>query len=285
MSTQMTGRTALAAVIGDPVVHSLSPRLHNAAYRAIGFDGVFVALSVREGAAAIALAGARELGMIGLAVTTPHKDAIARAADQVTPTVARLGAANTVALGSGVSVAHSTDGEGFLDDLAAHAQFDPAGQICAVLGAGGAARAIVLALADAGAASVIVVNRTAARAEIAARLAGSAGRVGALEETAGAALVVNATSIGLDPALRSAGAELAAALGRGQLAVDLVYRPTTTPFLHAAAERGASVRNGLGMLVRQAALQVEIHTGIRPPIDALWASVAEERDAEEASDD
>jgi shikimate dehydrogenase len=276
MIAEIGGPTALAAVIGDPIGHSLSPRLHNAAYRSIGFDGVFVALAVREGAAAVALAGARELGFIGLSVTTPHKDAIARAADQVTDTVARLGAANSIAFGSGVSVAHSTDGEGFLDDLRVNAGFDPDGQTCAVLGAGGAARAIALALGACGARSVTVVNRTASRAAAAARLAGGVGRVGALDELSGAALVVNATSIGLTPDRAGEAELLAGPLGAGQLVIDLVYRPSTTPFLAAAAARGALVRSGLGMLVHQSAIQVEIHTGSRPSIDALWAAVADE---------
>jgi shikimate dehydrogenase len=271
------GRTVVAAVIGDPVRHSLSPVLHNAAYRAIGFDGLFVAFAVRQGAAAKALTGARELGMIGLSVTTPHKDAIAAAADQVTDTVALVGSANCIAVASGVTIAHSTDGEGLLDDLAVNASFDPAGQRCAVLGAGGAARAIVLALTRAGAASVTVVNRTSARAQIAAGLAGAVGRIGELAEIADASLVVNATSLGLSEGQNSAGIALAAPLGRGQLVVDLVYAPSMTPFLTAAAERGASVRNGLGMLVHQAARQVAIHIGESPPIDVMWQAVADDR--------
>ncbi len=274
-SATFSGRTVVAAVIGDPVAHSLSPALHNAAYAALGFDGIFVAFAVRHGAAGVALAGARELGLIGLSVTTPLKDAIAHLADRASPTVERLGAANCVALSLGVSVAHSTDGEGFVDDLRLNAGFDPSGERCVVLGAGGAARAIVDALATAGARSVTVVNRSDARARAAAALGGAVGRVGELAECAEARLVVNATSVGLAAGADEVGVAMAAPLGAGQLVVDLVYHPAKTPYLVAAEGAGATVRNGLGMLVHQAARQVTIHTGQTAPIDAMWEAVAD----------
>ena len=143
-----------------------------------------------------------------------------------------------------------------------------------MIGAGGAARAIVLALGEAGAASVVVVNRTAERARRAAGLAGPAGAVSEIEATGEADLVVNATSIGLSGGDEAQGAALAARLGRGQLVVDLRYGPRPTPFLAAASAHGARVRDGLGMLVHHAALQVAIHTGSPGPLDAMWAAVA-----------
>ena len=145
-----------------------------------------------------------------------------------------------------------------------------------MVGAGGAARAVVAALGDAGAREVIVVNRTPARAAAAARLAGAAGRVGTPDDAADCELVVNATPAGMadvgggpvdwpvDPGL----------LGPGQLVVDLVYHPPVTEWLAAAAGRGATTANGLGMLVHQAALQVERWTGREAPVDAMWAAVA-----------
>lgn len=276
MSGRISGGTALAAVIGDPIAHSLSPALHNAAYEAMGFDGVFVAFAVRAGAAGAALSGARELGLIGLSVTTPHKSEIAQNADQLSATVARIGAANCVTFAGGVSLAHSTDGEGLLEDLQMNAAFDPDGARCVVLGAGGAARAIVLALAEAGASSITVVNRTEHSATAAASLAGGVGRVGTLAEAGDAALVVNATSLSLDPSKIAEADLLSAHVGPGQLVVDLVYRPSPTPFLDAAARRGASVRGGLGMLVHQAAIAVRLHTGEEAPLDAMWSAVASE---------
>jgi shikimate dehydrogenase len=291
----ISGRTAVAGVIGDPVEHSLSPALHNAAFEALGLDWAYVAFPVAPGDVRAALAGAVALGIRGLSVTMPHKQAVAEAADERTVTVERLGAANTVLFRAGAAVAHSTDGAGLLADLVEGAQFDPARRRCVVLGAGGAASAVVLALAEAGAASVVVVNRTADRAARVAALAGGVGRVGSPDDLEDADLVVNATPVGMEggdaspitssdaipamsapsTALDAAGtvtAPLGARLARGQLAVDLVYAPPVTPFLADAAAAGAATRNGLGMLVHQAALQFELWTGERAPVDVMWAA-------------
>ncbi|HVB05794.1 MAG TPA: shikimate dehydrogenase [Acidimicrobiales bacterium] len=273
----LSGATRLCALIGDPVAHSLSPLLHEAAYAALGVDLRYLAFSVAPGEAAAALSGAAALGLVGLSVTTPHKDGIAAAADTRSAVVERLGAANTVVFRQGLSVAESTDGPGLLDDLARALSFSPAGARCAVLGAGGAARGVVVALADGGAESVLVVNRTPARARTAAALAGERGRVGEAAELGGVDLVVNATSLALQAGgeAEALGASLAAALRPGQLAVDLAYHPARSPFLAAAATRGATVRNGLGMLVHQAARQVELFTGGEAPVAAMWAAVGE----------
>lgn len=270
------GGTRFAGVIGDPVGHSLSPLLHNAAFAALGLDWAYGAFRVPPAEVAAAVTGARALGFVGLSVTMPDKEAAAAAADERTATVERLGAANTLAFGPGGTSAASTDGEGLLADLRG-AGFDPAGRDVVVLGAGGAARAAILALAEAGAASVTVVNRTEARGAAAAALAGTAGRRGDVEAIADAALVVKATPVGMPtPEATGAGDEGAALGGRcgaGQLVVDLVYHPAVTPFLEAARAAGATTRNGLGMLVHQAAAQVGLWTREPPPLEAMWAAV------------
>jgi shikimate dehydrogenase len=278
MSPVVTGLTGHVGVIGDPVRHSLSPTLHNAAYTAMGLDLVYGAFVVHDGDAEVALRGACALGFLGLSVTTPHKDAIAKAADERTRRAELLGAANSVVFRGGTSLADSTDGEGLLADLSTACGFVPEGANCAVIGAGGAARAVVLALASAGAERVTVVNRSPDRARAASDLAGSKGHVGEVAELAKCDLVINATSLGLtaDESASDVARALAANLHEGQLVVDLVYRPAHTVFLLRAAERGASVRNGLGMLVHQAALQVELFTGRTAPVDVMWAAVASE---------
>ncbi|HEX2192088.1 MAG TPA: shikimate dehydrogenase, partial [Acidimicrobiales bacterium] len=182
--------TRVAAVIGHPVRHSLSPVLHNAAFRALELDWVYVAFEVPDGGAPSALAGMRALGIEGLSVTMPHKDAVAAAVDRLSPTARALGAVNTVVRRADVLEGHNTDGAGFLAAVRDDEGFDPAGRRCLVLGAGGAARAVVKALADAGAAEVVVVNRTASRAEAAAALAGPVGRVGTADRAADAELIV-----------------------------------------------------------------------------------------------
>ncbi len=263
-------RTAIAGVIGDPVRHSLSPVLHNAAFRHLGLDWIYVAFAVSPQDAPAALRGAVTLGVRGLSVTMPHKQAAARSCDQRSAVVERLGAANTVVVRSGVALAHSTDGAGLLDDLARALGFDAAGKRCVVLGAGGAARAVVLALAEAGASSVVVVNRTASRAESAAELAGRIGRPGTVGELADADLVVNAAPA--ETAGLGAGTTAGAGLGSGQVAYDMRYAPATSCFLAEAAASGATVRNGLGMLVHQAALQFALWTGEAAPIETLWSA-------------
>jgi shikimate dehydrogenase len=268
----LSGHTRLAAVIGHPVRHSLSPALHNAAFAATGLDWAYLAFDVAEGHAPDALAAMRTFGLGGLSVTMPHKAAVAAAVDECSPAAAALGAVNCVVPRGGRLVGENTDGGGFLDALLDVGSFSPEGRRCVVLGAGGAARAVVLALADAGAADVAVVNRTVARAEVAAALAGRRGRTGTADEVADADLVVNATSLGMAGAGDGALPCDPARLGPGQVVVDLVYEPLDTPLLVAARARGAEARDGLGMLLHQAARAFTAWTGVPAPVGAMDAA-------------
>jgi len=244
--------------------------MHNAAFRELGLDWIYVACEVAPGAVEAAFAGVRALGFGGLSVTIPHKAAALEAVDEVTDAARAVGAVNTVVPAAGGRLrGDNTDGAGFLASLADEG-FDPTGRICAVLGAGGAARAVVHALAGAGAAEVVVVNRTPARAESTAALAGATGRVGSAADVLRSDLVVNATPLGLagsqdlpvDPEL----------LGKGHLVVDLVPNPAVTPLMRAAGERGAGVAGGLGMLVHQGALAFELWTGRPAPVGVMRAA-------------
>jgi shikimate dehydrogenase len=250
----------IAAVIGSPVAHSLSPAIHNAAFRAAGLDWVYVAFDVAPGRGAAALDAMRVLGLRGLSVTTPHKEDVAEAVDALAAAAAALHSVNTVvATDSGCLVGHSTDGDGCVDALST-VGVDVGGAAVAVVGAGAAARSVVDALGRRGAAEIAVVNRTAARAEEATRLAAAA-RVGSSADIAAADVVVNATSVGFgtdelpfDPAL----------LRPEHVVADLVYHPLDTALLRAAADRGCTVVDGLAMLIHQAVLQEELWTGQRP---------------------
>jgi shikimate dehydrogenase len=269
----ITGSTRLAAVIGSPVRHSLGPAIHNAAFEAGGLDWVYVALEVVPGAATAALAAMRALGIGGLSVTMPHKEAIAAAVDDLDPAAAALGSANTVVLQpDGRSAGYSTDGPGFIASLS-DAGVDPSGSRVAVIGAGGAARAVIDALARIGVDRIDVVNRSADRAEVAAALAGTAGHVAPANDLALADIVVNATSIGMGSAELPCDPEL---LREGQVVVDLVYHPLHTALLVAARQRGATTIDGLGMLVHQAVLQQQLWTGITP--DPMIMRAAAERE-------
>lgn len=262
----------VVGVIGDPVSHSLSPLLHNAAFAALGLDWVSVAFRVPPGAAPAAVAGMRALGLRGLSVTMPHKEAAAAAADRRSPTAGALGAVNCLVRDGDEVAGHNTDGQGFLDALRRATGLDPEGTNALVAGSGGAARAVVLALSSAGARQVVVVARTPDRAAGAASLAGAAGRVGVAEDASGADLVVDATPAGMagTPAEASPGLVPASMLGPGQVACHLVYHPLVTPWLAAASARGATTMGGLGMLVHQAAGQIALWTGGDAPVEAMW---------------
>ncbi len=274
----------VVGVIGSPVAHSLSPLLHHSAFDALGLAESWrsFAFEIPAGHAAAALESMRRADITGLSVTMPHKADVAGMLDECSAVARTLGAVNCVHQQRGRLYGTNTDGEGFLASLARGAAFEPMGKRCLVIGAGGAARAVVLALARAGASDVAVVNRTAQRAFEAAALAGGAGTVVPLTEGAIAAavaaadLVVNATPVGMDGvgAPSSAGtAEWLVApelLGTGQVAADLVYVPRQTPWLAGAAAVGATTLDGLGMLVHQAAAQLALWTGATPPVEAMW---------------
>ncbi len=263
-----TAATRLAGVIGWPVRHSRSPQIHNAAYRAAGLDWVYVALPVPPGEVPAALAGMAALGIEGLSVTMPHKTAAVAAVDVLSADAAALGAVNSIRRDGDRLLGDNTDGGGFVDSLLDD-DVDPAGRRCVVLGAGGAARAVVRALAGAGAASVTVINRDPGRAATAAALAGSVGTVGDLSDLSVADLLVQATPVGMgdDPTL---------AVDPGRLpdhavVADLVYHPLRTPLLVAAEARGLRTVGGIGMLVHQAARQFRSWTGVEAPLDAMRA--------------
>ncbi len=301
MGERAAGR--VAAVIGDPARHSRSPAIHKAAFAATGIDWAFTAFEVPAGGGAAALAVMRVLGLAGLSVTMPLKAEAAEAADVRDDVVEVLGAANCIVpLGDGRLRAANTDAAGFLAGLKADAGISAVGLRVALLGAGGAARAVALGLATAGAADVAVINRTPARAEAAVAAANSAvrppqsgeadeagrasekcdtaesvessragvGRVGSLDDVGGADLVVNATSVGMGaPASRSGMPCDPALLRPGQVAVDLIYEPLETAWLAAVRQRGVEAHNGLSMLVHQAAAAFELWTGVGAPVEVM----------------
>jgi shikimate dehydrogenase len=249
--------------------------MHNAAFADLGLDWVYVALEVAPTEVEAAFAGVRALGIAGLSVTIPHKAAALAAVDEVTGRARAVGAVNTVVrLDGGALLGDNTDGAGFLASLADEG-FEPAGRACAVVGAGGAARAVVHALAGAGAAEVVVVNRTPERAEAAAALARGVGRTGLAADVEGVDLVVNATPLGLAGGSPDELALDPGLLGPGQLVVDLIPNPAVTPLMLAAQERGARVAGGLGMLVHQGALAFELWTGHPAPVAVMRAAAME----------
>jgi shikimate dehydrogenase len=269
-----TGATELYGVIGDPVRHSLSPVLHNAAFAALDVDAVYVALPVARGSGAAAVAAMRTLGISGLNVTMPHKEDVAGACDELTDDASRLGVVNTVALlTDGRVLGDSTDGEGLLRSLADE-QVAVDGRRIVIVGAGGAARAVALALGRRGA-ELTVLARRSDQAEVVARLAPNGRSVvlgdtpGVTQALRGADVVVNATPIGMTAADGGALPVPIGELGRDSVVVDLIYHPAETPWLALARAQGLRAVNGLGMLLHQAALACERWTGQPAPVEAM----------------
>ncbi|WP_312524606.1 shikimate dehydrogenase [Paracoccus sp. (in: a-proteobacteria)] len=261
----------LAGVIGWPIAHSRSPRLHGHWLQRYGIKGHYVPLPVRAEHLAEVLRTLPKAGFVGVNVTLPHKEAVLALADVVTDRAALIGAANTLIFRpDGKIHADNTDGYGFIANLRQNApDWRPEAGTAAVIGAGGAARAVVASLLDAGVQELRIANRTRLRAEqIRAEFGARVvvydwAEAGNMLEGVGTA--VNATSLGMDgkAALRVP----LDALPSSALATDLVYTPLDTPFLLEARERGCRTVDGLGMLLHQAAPGFERWFGQKPEVD------------------
>ncbi|MAN79246.1 MAG: shikimate dehydrogenase [Rhodospirillaceae bacterium] len=266
----MTGQAKLAGVMGWPVNHSLSPVLHGHWLDALGIDGAYVPLAVAPEDFARVLAALPKMGFRGVNVTVPHKEAALAAVDEADALARRIGAVNTVIVGDdGRLTGTNTDGFGFLENLKGSAPGWVAGQGPAVvLGAGGAARAVIVALMDAGTPQIRLVNRTRARADRLAEDLGGPVTVHDWDDRAAiladADLLVNTTTLGMtgkDPLEISLDA-----LPTTALVNDIVYAPLETGLLAAARARGNAVVDGLGMLLHQARPGFEAWFGQVPQV-------------------
>ena len=255
----ISAHTRTLAIIGDPIEHSLTPRIQNAAWRALGEDSSFasVAFRVAPNHLATAVFGARSLGFLGLMVTIPHKEAVLSLCDELHSSSQLLGAANLLEFrGDGAIVGHSSDGWAMLESLREE-NVEVGGKDVLILGGGGAARSLALTLAKAGAGSITILNRTLARAQtIAAEVEkhGVAAHAAALErEPLGRAcenadLLINTTSVGMTPNVENT--PINKNLLRARCAVyDIVYNPLETRLLREARSIGARGVDGLGMLI------------------------------------
>lgn len=265
--------TALAGVVGYPVRHSLSPAMHNAAFQALGLNWVYLAFEVAPDQLSAAVAGMRGLGIRGLNLTIPHKEAVRPLLDGLTEAAHRIGAVNTLFWDGDRLMGDNTDAAGFLHALL-EAGVDPAGQRVLVLGAGGAARAVVYALSQQGC-TVWVANRTQERAEaLAADFDGVRPLPMERDVLANVATqahgVVNCTALGMAPNSDTMPPLPLEALPADSWMCDLVYRPLQTRLLQAAAARGLKTVDGLGMLVHQGALAFERWTGVPAPFEVFW---------------
>jgi len=260
-----------ACVIGNPISHSLSPKLHGYWLKRYGLPGEYTALQVTEGDLEETLRMLPSQGFVGVNVTLPHKVEVLQYADQITDRATLIGAANTLTFKEdGRIFADNTDGYGFISNLRQGApDWDPKSGPAVIFGAGGAARAVIVALADAGVPEIILTNRTRAKAEALRADFGARIRVvdwvqagSVLEE---ANVVINTTSLGMKGA-----AEFKVsldALRPETVVTDIVYNPLRTPFLKAAEQVGCTTVDGLGMLLHQGVPGFERWFGKRPEVD------------------
>ncbi|TNC74304.1 shikimate dehydrogenase [Rubellimicrobium roseum] len=273
----MTSPYLLAGVVGRPIAHSRSPRLHRHWLSRHGIAGDYVALEVGEDDLEEVLRALPKAGFRGVNVTIPHKLAALRLADEATERAQRIGAANLLVFREGRILADNTDGEGFLNALRRGAPgWDPAAGPATVLGAGGAARAVIVTLLDAGVPEILLTNRTRETAEALAKEFGDRVRVHDWVQAGNAVedgrTVVNTTSLGMvgKPELRVP----LDGLREGHVVMDLIYAPLETRLLREARETGAVAVDGLGMLLHQAVPAFERWFGVRPEVDeALRAAV------------
>lgn len=276
----------LVGIIGDPVGHSLSPRMHNAAFRKMGLNFLYVPFHITPKGLASFVRQATRWQMAGFNVTIPHKERILSHLDWISPKARTIGAVNTVEIRNGRLEGHNTDADGYRLSLQKDLGFHLARKTAVVFGAGGAARAVVFALARAGARKITILNRTPDKAR---RLATEFSRLFPKVVWASAPLrpmemrkcfpaadlVVNTTSVGLQ------GSRFSKipwkALPRKAIVSDLVYRPRMTPLLKDARKKGLRTHTGEGMLLHQGALAFRLWTGKTPDVSVMKQAIETSR--------
>lgn len=274
---QITGKTKIVGVIGDPIEHSHSPQMHNAAFVKLGLNYVYVPFRVQPDALSAAIEGFKAINVVGLNVTIPHKQAVIPFLDEISREVELIGAVNTLTFENGRIKGDNTDSLGFLEGMRETGFELSQGESALVIGAGGSARAVIVALTSIGLETIFVANRTISKAvklaqDLSATIGAPIHGIGLdapqlADIVNSVALVVNTASVGMDiskPPL------IDAEWLRPQTAVyDIVYTPPETRLLLAAAERGCYTIQGFGMLVHQGAIASEKWTKVTPPVKTM----------------
>ena len=280
---KIDGYTRLAAVVANPIKHSISPFIHNSAFEATGINGVYLALEVEVSDLAETVANIRRYQMFGINLSMPYKEEVIPYLDELSDEVRLIGAVNTVVNQNGNLIGYNTDGKGFFKSLPS---FTILGKKMTLLGAGGAAKAVLAQAILDGVSQVSVFVRSTSMEKTKAYLETLQSETGfrvdlyALEEhsalqekIADADLLVNATSVGMDG--KSSPVPENLLLPENLLVADIIYQPFETPFLQWAKSQGNVAVNGLGMLLYQAAEAFKLWTGKDMPTDEIWQSLAE----------
>lgn len=265
--------SSFVGILGWPVGHSLSPAIHGAAFRAVGLDWAYLRFEVEPAALPAAVAGLRALGAVGANVTMPHKETVVELLDDVSGDARSIGAVNTIQRVGDRLIGHNTDIDGFARMVTEDAGLDLSGTRCIVLGAGGAARAVVRGLERLHAGRVTVAARRVEQAQAVVSVAigletNALGWEEATTSLGGFDVIVNATPQGM----RGESFIPHEALSPSHVVLDLVYDPPSTPLIEAARAAGARAWSGMGMLVHQAAASFRIWTGSEPPVEVMSAA-------------
>jgi shikimate dehydrogenase len=273
---KISGKTRVCAIIGDPVEHSLSPVMHNAAFKKLGLNLVYVAFTVTRNELKDAISGARSLGMQGLNVTMPHKNAVMSYLDETDSTAKAIGAVNTILNEQGKLIGYNTDGVGAMRALKENG-ISPDGKKMLLLGAGGAAKAIAFQAAQE-VEELVILNRTSEKAEklaeVLRREFGKRVNSGALssdvlkKELKTTDILVNATSVGMHPDVNRSPVP-SDLLRSGLCVMDIIYNPLETKLVTDAKAVGAKVVFGLEMLLYQGAVAFEIWTNCPAPVEVM----------------
>ena len=274
---QITGQTKIVGIIGAPIEHSRSPQIHNAAIAALGLDYVYVPFHVQPDNLGAAIEGFRAANVVGINVTIPHKQNVVPYLDEISREATLIGAVNTLIFKDGTISGENTDAPGFLQAMQEEGLDVPQGGAAVVIGAGGSARAIVVALALAGVRTICITNRTVSRAvalatDLSEKTGVSIYGIGLddpkLSNAVGTSqLIVNTASTSMDvsyPLLIDP-----EWLEPQSIVYDIVYTPPETRLLRAAAEKDCHTIGGLGMLVHQGAIAFERWTGVNPPVEIM----------------
>lgn len=261
----------MAAVIGSPIGHSLSPLIQNKAFKALDYDAVYLAFDLSKDQADYAVEAMRNLGFLGLNVTMPLKSEVIKYLDGLTESAQALDSCNTIYWNSGKLIGTSTDGIGFLRAIKREFGNILRGSKIVILGAGGAARSIIHALGKTEVSEILIYNRTLEKAVEASKLAKNAKLID-YQEIASGDIIVNTTSLGMagqNENMSPVGEEL---INSSQIIIDIVYNPLETKLMSFARDAGAKVMGGLPMLVEQAAESFEIWTNLPAPLDIMYGA-------------
>lgn len=275
---KISGKTKILGIFGYPVSHSISPAMHNAAIKALGLDMVYISVEVKPSELKQAVALIKEIGMTGVNITIPHKEAVIRFLDEVSEEARLIGAVNTIVNKNGRLIGHNTDGYGYISSLKQEMHFNPKGKNIVILGAGGAARGILAALAKKGPKTITVANRTVARGVSLAKAFKKkfpSVKFEAIDLDKNilkayfqdANLLINTTSVGMKQ--RKALQIPLEALPKTAVVSDIVYNPLQTLLLKKANGLKLAAHGGLGMLIHQGARSFKLWTGHNAPIDIM----------------